>query len=74
MKLLINAFLLTIILFVSISLSNYLLMWLYLGLQMSRASGSGLNLIGESLATMDKFGIPSSYGDQYGTASYTGII
>ena len=74
MKLLVNAFLLSIILFVSISLGNFLLMWLYLGLRMSQASENGLNLMGKSLAAMGKFAIPSASGDHYGGATYTGII
>ncbi|KKL04400.1 hypothetical protein LCGC14_2616460 [marine sediment metagenome] len=58
MKLLVNAFLLSIILFVSISLGNFLLMWLYIGLQMSSTMENGLNLMGKSIAAMDNIAIP----------------
>jgi hypothetical protein len=74
MKLLVNAFLLSIILYVSVSLGNFLLMWLYLGLTMSQTSGSGLSLMSKSMVAMDKFAIPSFMGDHYGGATYTGIM
>ena len=58
MKLLVNAFLLSITLFVSISLGNFLLMWLYIGLKMSKTMENGLNLMGKSMVAMDNIAIP----------------
>ncbi len=58
MKLLVNTFLLSIILFVSISLGNSLLMWLYIGLQMSKTMENGLSLMGKSMVAMDNIAIP----------------
>jgi hypothetical protein len=59
MKFVINAFILSLILFISISLGNFLLMWLYLAQQMAKPAGNILGIMDRSMAVMDNFAIPT---------------
>ncbi|MCK4383590.1 MAG: hypothetical protein KAW66_09880 [Candidatus Lokiarchaeota archaeon] len=59
MKLVINAFILSIIIFISISLGNFVLMWLYLAQQMAKSMGDSLEIVDRSMAVMDNIAIPT---------------
>ncbi len=59
MKLVINAFIFSIILFISISLGNFVLMWLYLAQQMAKSMGDSLEIVEMSMAVMDNIAIPT---------------
>ena len=59
MKLVINAFILSIVLFISISLGNFLLMWLYLAQQMAKPMRDSLGIVDRSMAAMDNITIPT---------------
>jgi len=59
MKLILNAFILSLVLFVSLSSGNLFLMMLYLGLQMSKTMENRLEIMDKSIAVMDNFAIPT---------------
>ena len=61
MKFVLNSFLLSLVMFVSITTGNVFLMLLYSAFQMSKAVENRVEIMDSSLAAMDNFAIPTGF-------------